>query len=327
MSPGAQLVRVAAAAPQPDAPDEQVEEAAQPPQPVARSTSPSRRRSGGSARRPLRRARPRARDRESTSRRPERCTPPHDRWPRCRRERVRPAGRGELAVLVDERPRDRLADAPRPDRRTLERGRVVDHRLVADAVDQLAADPGVDRRDQAEPEAREPRREHRDREIQPPQAALPRVLAHDVAVGDAVGAADLEHAPSPRRSTSSAASEVGDHVLDRRSAGRACRTQRGVDHHRQPLDERADHLEREAAGADDDRGAELDRRDARPRAGSGRPPGGSPGGATGREPAAEAAEVDDPPHAGLAGRARRSRSAPRRSCSSKEPAEPIEWTR
>jgi hypothetical protein len=55
--------------------------------------------------------------------------------------------------------------------------------------------------------------------------------------------------------------QIRDHVLDcDRLRARADPARR--DHHRQALDERADHLERQAARADDDRRPQLDRRHA-----------------------------------------------------------------
>ena len=61
------------------------------------------------------------------------------------------------------------------------------------ALDQLATDTGVDGRHEPEPEAREAGVRNGTGMIQPAQAALPRVLAHQLLVGDLVGAADLEH--------------------------------------------------------------------------------------------------------------------------------------
>ena len=112
------------------------------------------------------------------------------------------------------------------------------------------------------PEAREPWRQHRNRHHLSPQTALLGVLVHQVEVGADVGAADLEHLASVRLVVEGR-QQVGDHVLDRdRLCARLHPARR--DHHGQPLDECAQHLERRTPRADHDRGAELDRRDARP---------------------------------------------------------------
>ena len=189
---------------------------------------------------------------------------------RARREHlVRPAGLRDLVVLVGERAGDRLGRAARSYREDLERPSVVDDGLVAQAVDELAPDAGVDRGDEVEPEAREARRQHWHRNHVPAEAAAVGVLVHQVEVRADVGAADLEHL-APVRLVVERREEVGEHVLDRdRLRARAHPAWR--DHHRQPLDERAEHLERRAPRADHDRGAELDRRHARRRAGSARP--------------------------------------------------------
>ena len=125
------------------------------------------------------------------------------------------------------------------------------------ALHQLAADPRVDRGNEREPEAREAGRQHRDRYEQPPQAALPRVLLHQFAVGNDVGSSYLEHSARARLEVERR-DEVGDEVLDGdRLRSRPHPARR--DHGGQPLGERTDELEREAAGADHDRGPELDR--------------------------------------------------------------------
>ncbi len=63
-----------------------------------------------------------------------------------------------------------------------------------DALDELAPDSRVQRRDQPQPQAGQIRGEHRHREHSDPHAALSRVLTHDVGVGHAVGPANLVHA-------------------------------------------------------------------------------------------------------------------------------------
>ena len=135
-----------------------------------------------------------------------------------------------------------------------------------------------------EPEAREPWRQHRHRHHLSPQTTLVGVLVHQVEVGADVGAADLEHL-APVRLVVESRQEVGDHVLDRdRLRARVHPARR--DHHGQPFDERAQHLERRAPRADHDRGAELDRRDARPAQDRGRPPAARRGARRGHPPRA-----------------------------------------
>ena len=125
------------------------------------------------------------------------------------------------------------------------------------AVDQLATDAGVHGRHEPEPEARQPGGEERHRDDPPADADLPRVLAHQLLVGDLVGAADLEHRAAVELDVERR-DEVVEHVLDRdRLRFRAYPARR--DHHRQALDQLAKHLEGEAARADHDRGPELDR--------------------------------------------------------------------
>ena len=104
------------------------------------------------------------------------------------------------------------------------------------------------------------RRQQRHRQHQPSQAPLPSVFLHQVAVACAVRAADLEDLPLvvgqiERRE------QIGQQIIDAdRLRFRA--DPPGADHHGQPLDERPDHFERNAAGSDHDRRAELDDRHA-----------------------------------------------------------------
>ena len=169
------------------------------------------------------------------------------------------------------------------------------------AVDQLATDTGVDGRHEPEPEARQPRGEERHRDDPAADAELPRVLAHQLLVGDPVGPADLEHHAVLELDVESR-DEVVEHVLDRDRLCLGAHPARR-DHHRQALDQLAEHLEGEAARADHDRGPELDRLHTR----------------VGENAAdllatrkvareiaagAEPTEVDDPAHARLARRGR-----------------------
>ena len=195
-----------------------------------------------------------------------------------------------------------LVQAHRHDRGEEPAGRVVPHDgRVADALDQLAPDARVDRRRQAEPQARQAGRQHGHRDQPAFQAPLRRVLPHEVAVRHLVGAADLHGAPLARVQVEGG-EQVGDEVLDRDRL-RLRLHPAGADHDGQALDERPDELERQAPRAEDDRGAQLDDRDAR---------GGPehvarllPAAEVGREARsrlAEAAEVDDLPHPRGAGR-------------------------
>ena len=127
------------------------------------------------------------------------------------------------------------------------------------------------------------------------QAALAGVLAHEVPVRDAVGAADL-HDPVALEVEVRRLGEVLEHVLDRDRLGQGADPARG-DHDRQAVDQRADHLERRAPGADDDRRAQLDGRHPRFRQD---PPDLLAAGQVARQVlvVAKPAEVDDPPHPG-----------------------------
>jgi hypothetical protein len=86
---------------------------------------------------------------------------------------------------------------------------------------------------------------------------LARVFAHDLAVGDRVGAADFEHARDVFRRVERG-QQAGQHVLDRDRPRPGAHPARG-DHHGEALDQGAHHFEREAPRADDDRGPQLDR--------------------------------------------------------------------
>ena len=148
---------------------------------------------------PIRRTGAKARDvgtgtrsaRESTRRRPIRMPPNGDgaapETERASDQRVSANSRSSFsrarAIAVRMSLGTHREHAPR-------RG-VAHHRRVSDAVDQLAPDAGVERSHEAEPEAAEPRRQHRHRQQPASQAALSRVLAHQVRVGHPIGAPDL----------------------------------------------------------------------------------------------------------------------------------------
>ena len=152
--------------------------------------------------------------------------------------------------------------AARPDVGNSSRARAVVHDgLVAQAVDQLAAHSRVDRRHEPEPEARQPRREHRHRNDRDAGArAARRTRASDR--GRRRGRGRRSRRP---RFPSTAASGAATRYAITSSIAIGCVElphPARRDHHRQPLDERADHLERQAPRAEDDRRAQLDRRHA-----------------------------------------------------------------
>ena len=160
---------------------------------------------------------------------------------------------------------------------------VAHHRLVAQALHQLAADPRVDRGHQAEPEARQARGERGDGDHRPAQAALARVLAHQLAVRHPVGPADLQR-PGCRRSrpwpaadrqaTTSSIAIGWVRVVD--PARR--------DHHRAG-GRRAPGSSRTRCCPSRSRSPPAARSSGRrSRRGRGPPPGGSPGAATGPGP-------------------------------------------
>ena len=162
-----------------------------------------------------------------------------------------------------------------------------------------AADPRLRRRHQPEPQAGQLRRQHGHRNQQAAQAAQPRVQPHHVAVRHHLGTADVEDLILVAGQIDGG-SEVAHHVVDGDRLRRRVHPAR-TDHHRQPLHQRPNHLERQAAGADDDRGAELDDRHA------GRaqvPPGFGTAAQVRRERrdvVGQSAQIDDAPHAGSGG--------------------------
>ncbi len=143
-----------------DAADEEVEEAAEAPEetgvvPAALAADPADRRER------LRRRRPDPHhagvDEPGANPHPAVAGGPRA----CRREGVGPARRGELLVLVRESTLHRPVQAHRHDCGEEPAGRVVPHDgRVAHALDQLAPDARVDRRRQAEPQARQAGRQH-----------------------------------------------------------------------------------------------------------------------------------------------------------------------
>src|ERR1019366_10688145 len=124
------------------------------------------------------------------------------------------------------------------------------------AVDKLAANARIQGRHQAEPQAREPRSKHGHGNHHAVQPALTRVLAQDVAVGHDVGATDFVDWTALdlevlRRN------QVIDYIADSDWL-RLHRDPFRRDHHRQTFRQSAHHLERKAAGPNDNRSAEFD---------------------------------------------------------------------
>ena len=218
----------------------------------------------------------------------------------ARSEGIGPARLGEVAILVAEGAGDRFADTLGLDvRKGAPRGVAADDGRMADAVDELAADPGVDGCHQTEPEAGEARGQQRYGEHQAAEPALAGVLPHEVAVRDAVGASDLEDLVGVGLQVEGGG-EVLQQVRDRYGLGRDLHPLRRH-HEGEALHEGADHLEGETPRADDDGSPELE--DLHPRL---------PEDLGDLEAApkmrgellasiAESAEVDDAAHSGTAG--------------------------
>ena len=134
--------------------------------------------------------------------------------------------------------------------KTAERRGIGDDGPVLQSCDQFAPDSGVDGRDESEPETRQTRGQQRNRDHHALQPALPRVLAHHVAVARLIGPADFERAALAVGQLK-CGGKIGEQVIDADRL-RQCRDPARADHDRQSLDERADQLERQAAGPDHD---------------------------------------------------------------------------
>ena len=159
-------------------------------------------------------------------------------------------------------------------RNAFARRRRPDDGRVLQPFDQRAADAGLRRRDQRQPQAGEMRRQHGHRQQQPAKSAQPGVPPHHVAVRDHLRAADFEQCAAGARHVERRAARYASTssiAMGCVSVVDPART----DHHRQPLDERLNHLERQAAGANDDRRAKLDHRARRWREGVSRSRRGS----------------------------------------------------
>ena len=203
------------------------------------------------------------------------------------------------ARVLFDRAHEGLAQRHRTDLERLARRRRTHDRGIAQAFHQRAPDARLRRRHEAEPQPRQPRCQHRHRYQEAPQAAQPRVLAHHLAVGDHLGSADFEYALAPVRQVERRP-QIRQHIVNRDRLG-ARVDPSGADHHRQPLDQRADHLERQAAGSDDDRGAELDDRYARFAQRLSRFQAALQMCRQGIRVVAESSEIDDAAHAGPGG--------------------------
>ena len=221
---------------------------------------------------------------------------------RARRRRGGPAGRD---VGVADPLQRQLDGAIEPDQSLRRVGDVaddvpvLDHHLVDEALDERAGDAVRDRCHDADPVGRQPRRQQGDRDDEPVGEPGDRGVAlHHLAVGEDLGAADVERAVDVgghRR----AADEVPQHVADRDGLDAGADPARG-DHHGEALGEVAQHLEGRGARSQDDRRAQHGRGDA---AGEEDLADLLAGVEVPRQQLAlgvEAAEVDDPAHAHLA---------------------------
>ena len=231
-----EVIRIAAAAAHAGATEQKIEKTTQVPEPVAvlPAVLPPRRSiawkaiSGGKGVR---------RERESTMRRPYFGAP--DLAVAVRKEenasdqRVSANWRSSLTSA-----RVRAWRKPKDGPKNFGRGVIVDDGFVAQAVDKLAADSGVDRSDEAEPEAGEPRRKNWDRDHPAFELALARVFLHQFEVADLVGAADFENAAGGDRK-GQGLDQVGDDVFDGDGLG-ASVDPAGSDHHRKFFDQGAD---------------------------------------------------------------------------------------
>ena len=185
-----QVLRIAAAAPQPDTTDQQVDHAAKPPQPVSivptgLAADASDGREGS-----LRRCDDGRGSGIDDARAEANAAPA--RLEAAGGQGIRPSRLGILVVFVEHRPPYRFPQAARTNCKGVERRGIFDHRRVAKALDQLPPDPRVNRSDQSQPQTRQVGRENGDGDHRASQAALPGVLAHDVAIANLLGTADLE---------------------------------------------------------------------------------------------------------------------------------------
>ena len=137
--------------------------------------------------------------------------------------------------------------------------RVGHDRRRRQSLDQRPRDARVDRRDETDPQRREPRREERDGQLRAPVPAehVGHAVEH-VAVGEDVGPADLDLPPGGIRDARGLL-HIGEHVVDRDRLGLR-RQPRRRDHRGQALDEVAQRPVGLAPGADHHRGAQVGQR-------------------------------------------------------------------
>ena len=108
------------------------------------------------------------------------------------RQGVGPASLCECTVLMAECQGDGFTHPLWLNAKALQRRGLMDDGRVAHTLDECAADAGVERGDQTQPQARQPRGQDRDRNHQTAQAALTGILAHDVTIGHPIRPADFE---------------------------------------------------------------------------------------------------------------------------------------
>ena len=166
----------------------------------------------------------------------------------------------QTPVFVDQCAPDRVCQTARPDTEYFQGRSVVDYGFIPETLHQLAADPGVDGCDQAQPETGQPGRQNGNGNHLPAQASLKSILLHDVGIRSPFGSSDLNDAASFERGR-----ERGEQVFDNVFHGNGLR--HGADparrqHEGQLLHERPDHLEGKASRADDDGGPEFNRGNA-----------------------------------------------------------------
>ena len=204
-------------------------------------------------------------------------------------------------ALVGERhrPPDRLVVAHGLKRDQGADAVVAHHHLVPEPLDERPGVGGGNRRDEIHPVGREPWAQHRHRHHDPPEPAGPGVADHHVAVGDDVGASDVEGFPGGPLLLQTA-HQIPEYVADRDGLAPGVHPLRG-DHEGQPLHQGLDHLEGHAPRADDHRGAKLGHRH---RALAKRAPGLEPAGQVPGEVRSglpQPAEIDDAPDPGASG--------------------------
>ncbi len=164
----------------------------------------------------------------------------------------------ECSRLGVERDRQRVGEANDVDPERGVGARLVGHDHFGDeTLDEGVADAAIDGGDQVQPVRRQPGSQVRHVEDPAPvKSAGGRVGRDHLAIRGDVGAADLVDA----RLHGERADEIADHVAQRDRLDRGA-DPAGADHEREALGEVAEHLERDAPGAEHDRRAQLDDRD------------------------------------------------------------------